>query len=248
MRVDSEQHVAMQHSEGSLHLWLVHPEILEAQSRTPDLGRLHASESARLAAMSDEKQRVAYAARHLVLRRLLAAYTGVPAADLAFHVLPGGKPVLAYGMDGPHFSISSSQGYLLAALSWDQPVGADLEAIRTDVGVRSVSQQYFSPVELGTLAAEPEAGRLMRFFQIWTRKEALLKLHGLGLNGLAQLKDPACPLNKAWIEDLQLPHGLAGSVALPRAPVCLELHHWAVPPYAQTPVPAAMAAAAMAAA
>ena len=63
-----------------------------------------------------------------------------------------------------------------------QQIGVDIERVRRIADAGSVSRAFLSPGELGRLAALPEPARLRAFYEAWTRKEALLKALGCGLN------------------------------------------------------------------
>jgi 4'-phosphopantetheinyl transferase len=66
------------------------------------------------------------------------------------------------------------------ALSPDAEVGIDVEEIR-DVEAE-VAQNHFSPAELAALEILQGEEWLRGFYRCWTRKEAILKAEGVGLN------------------------------------------------------------------
>lgn len=111
------------------------------------------------------------------LRRLLGRLVGEPARNLRFVYGANGKPELA---DGPHFNLSHSGGLAAVAICTAMPVGLDIERIRP---VEAGLQDYtFSPAECRQLDLQPDESRLREFFRYWTRKEAVLKAAGCGLD------------------------------------------------------------------
>lgn len=211
---------------GELHLWLVAPAVVEQNGEGLWAPALEAAEQKRHDLLADAGLKRAFLGRRAVLRRLLGAYCGIPASQLRLIQPQGGKPSLAPSQAGPQFSISSSAGWLLLAFSSDQAVGVDVEQWRDDVGLEAIVQRHFSLDEARSLQGLGEEQKLRSFFQIWTRKEAVLKLFGLGLDGLGTLQSGPPGPDKAWVEELHLPPGLSGSVALPRAPLDLQLRTW----------------------
>lgn len=84
-------------------------------------------------------------------------------------------------------------------------VGIDIEVVKPFEGMRDVALQNFSGKELsyvyypGIIMEE----QLMRFYEIWTRKEAFLKMIGLGLYTELTNISVTCEKNSVLIE---LPH------------------------------------------
>ncbi|AVJ27413.1 4'-phosphopantetheinyl transferase family protein [Achromobacter spanius] len=76
-------------------------------------------------------------------------------------------------------SLSHSGGHaLLATAPPGWKVGADLEATRPR-NVDGLAQWVCSQAERDLLATLPEDARLLRFYQLWTLKEAFIKAAGL---------------------------------------------------------------------
>lgn len=108
-------------------------------------------------------------------------YTGVPPERIVYSepAEPGEKPVLASG--APHFSLSHTGGHAVLAVS-PEPVGVDIEEIRSITDLGSLAARVFSAGELSKFAAVPLSRRQTAFFSCWTRKEAILKEMGTGLS------------------------------------------------------------------
>ena len=108
---------------------------------------------------------------------------GVDPAAIRYDHGVHGKPRLARDLRRLEFNLSHSQELALLAVTWDRPVGVDVESMRVmSGGVLELSETPFSDTEREALRALPPAERRTGFFRCWTRKEALIKATGEGLN------------------------------------------------------------------
>lgn len=115
------------------------------------------------------------------LRQILAQYLSLPARELRFAYGDAGKPCLVESLPRPlHFNLSHSGGLAALAVCTECPVGVDIEEIRTITD--KLAERYFSAVEVGAIAALPPEQQTVGFFRCWTRKEAVVKAVGGGLN------------------------------------------------------------------
>jgi len=81
-----------------------------------------------------------------------------------------------------HLAISHSHGRICIAASNQAAVGIDVEYLRGDRQFADVAQNCFSPSENSLLtSATTEVEMMRRYYLIWTRKEAWLKLHLMGI-------------------------------------------------------------------
>lgn len=87
-----------------------------------------------------------------------------------------GKPCIEDG----YISISHSGDWALLAVS-DKPVGIDIEKIRP-IDTKRLIKKFFCESEINCA----EDVGLEEFFDLWTRKESMLKVNGEGLSGLKQ--------------------------------------------------------------
>jgi 4'-phosphopantetheinyl transferase len=141
----------------------------------------------------DERERAArfHFARHRdrfiaargLLRCVLAAYLGQAPERIALRLGSRGKPALApqFASARLHFNVSHSQGLALIALARGREVGVDVEFMKPMAEAEQIAERFFSPREVKTLLALPEAERPAAFFACWTRKEAYIKATGEGL-------------------------------------------------------------------
>ncbi len=196
--------------------------------------------------MSTEPRRRFIASR-VVLRRVLAAYSPVPANRIDFSYGPHGKPHLAGDLAGCglHFNISHSKDRALFAIS-RSPVGIDIQAKRMIKDMDALATRYFAAGEVRALRRTPAPKRQDAFFAGWTRKEAYLKAVGggisLGLDSFEVAIEPHLDAalirsngnhDPKWvIRDLEPARGMVGAIAI-QNPNC-KLCCWQIEP-AQAP-------------
>ena len=114
----------------------------------------------------------------LLNRMQLSIRTGVPAGQLTFETGEHHKPSLA-NVPNCHFNFSHTRSCILYGIS-DQPIGVDVERIKE--APIEVMKSVFHPDEITYIQqAASEQEKVLRFFQIWTQKEALTKHNGTGL-------------------------------------------------------------------
>jgi 4'-phosphopantetheinyl transferase len=172
-----------------------------------------------------ERDRIRYCAAHTSLRSILGIVTGLPPEDIKFGTDINGKPVVQ-ATERLHFNLSHSGEWALVALSSDHAVGIDIEA-HYALEVNVVALQVLSADEHVALDALPMDERSGAFFTCWTRKEALAKGIGIGLDfpftqvSVGVTESPLFPsvprLASTWrIVDLQTPIGYSAALAGPR--------------------------------
>lgn len=119
-------------------------------------------------------------------RELLAAVLDVSPAAISFGQEVQGRPFIAGPFPRtPSFNVSHSQDVGALAISFDAPVGIDVEAIRP---IEDAEIAWaLSPAERSALGKTAAADRLETFFRFWTLKESLMK--GMGLGAALPLHD-----------------------------------------------------------
>lgn len=95
-----------------------------------------------------------------------------------------GKPFLE---NGPQFNVTHSKLAMLIAVAQKGWVGVDAEEVAPIDGLERLIRTCCAPIEVSVLFEAPYSQRLEHFYRIWTRKEALLKGVGIGLQ--ASLRD-----------------------------------------------------------
>lgn len=162
---------------------------------------------------------------HSTLRRELARKVGVAADALLFCKGPHGKPALLNHRLA--FNISRRGGLALIAVAPSGHVGVDLEQITPLIEQDAISAM-FHPAEQAHLLALPRARRRAGFFHIWTRKEAVVKVRGIGLSpGLQTFSTlgTTCDIDglRLHLHPLGVAPGFAATFATDRPGVCPRL-------------------------
>lgn len=130
----------------------------------------------RCARIRRPEQAKAAAMGHLLARCALSLSSGRAPGEIAVARLPSGKPY----SPGLHLEWSLSHTAGAAAVCVDAaPVGVDVE--RAGPVRPRVLERALSAREREYVLSAPE-GQDVRFFEVWTRKEAVVKRDGRGLS------------------------------------------------------------------
>lgn len=126
-----------------------------------------------------------YSVARGVLRRILSTLLSVAPEAVAFDYDAHGKPSLALHSGGSatlSFNVSHAGDCALIAVASGQAVGVDLERLRVIDQMDDLVRQHFTAREQRAFHALPVDQRQRAFFEVWTRKEAVLKALGVGLS------------------------------------------------------------------
>jgi len=165
-----------------IHVWAatlsVAPGILEKYATT-----LAPDEIARANKFKFDKHRNRFIAGRGALRAMLGQYLNAEPTALRFAYSPNGKPQLTEGFAGSgiHFNLAHTEDLAVMAVTRIGAIGADVEAVRPMKNVEELVARFFSPREnelFQKVSADQKPGA---FFDLWTRKEALLKATGEGI-------------------------------------------------------------------
>jgi 4'-phosphopantetheinyl transferase len=144
--------------------------------------------------------RVEFMVARSLLRILIGQCLGLAPRQVRFAQTSRGKPKLTGPESAIAFNVSHSHGMALFALSGRCEVGVDLERVRPFSDEMGLAERFFTQREAAALRAQDARGRLETFFRLWTRKEAYLKAHGLGLSfGLERVEVSHTPEDPAHI-------------------------------------------------
>ena len=109
------------------------------------------------------------------------ALAGVPDGDLTIARTEKGKPYFLNN-DSIHFSVSHSGDIFACAFS-DDAIGIDIQEYKNrpdeEERCRKIARRFFHPDEIDAL----DADTVSAFYNIWTAKEAYVKLTGQGIDG-----------------------------------------------------------------
>jgi 4'-phosphopantetheinyl transferase len=116
------------------------------------------------------------------LRHLLGRYRGCDPRELFFVAQAHGKHALA-GLAGPpmQFSVAQTEGATVLAFTGARAVGVGVQCRKQGLALSEIAAEVFSDREHADLRSAAPQDRERCFFDIWARKEALLKALGIGL-------------------------------------------------------------------
>jgi 4'-phosphopantetheinyl transferase len=209
-----------------IHVWTA--ELAPAIGHSADYRRLlSTSEMERALKFRRPEIRDQFIITRGILRTLLGHYLAIDPAAVEITYEASGKPVLA--SPGLYFNVTHSEELAAFAFTRMGKIGIDIEVVRPRVNIAGIVERYFTRGELAAFQATPLQLQEQTFFTMWTRKEALLKASGLGIQALElcevtiQPGQPARVLKlmddenceDRWLlKDLPIAQGYAAAIAL----------------------------------
>jgi 4'-phosphopantetheinyl transferase len=206
---------------GEIHVWIL--PIAELLPIDPHaVNSLSADELARGMRFRLEKHQAFFFLTRILLRKIIARYLSIIASDIEYVIQKKGKPALTN--TDLQFNLSHSGDLAVVALTRQAEIGIDIEEKKmTDY--LSIAKRFFSADEYNAIAQLSNAEGREAFYQIWTRKEALVKAVGEGISmGFNQFTVPADPViqltnyaflkKSAWyLATIHIHPGFAASIA-----------------------------------
>lgn len=120
---------------------------------------------------------------HTILRILLGKLLHCSPQDVPIEAEYGHKPVLKDNAGKTiAFNLTYSNDYVLIAIDRQYGIGVDIEKIDAGFSFEPLLNACFSEKEINYIQGGKDEEQHARFFLLWTRKEALLKKTGEGLN------------------------------------------------------------------
>lgn len=163
-----------------IHLWI---------SRNPQpcsfrrfaLSNVEEDRSSRFIRPGDREK---YICAHMVLKTVLAGYSGLRPEEIRLGAGTGGKPCLEgrRSVSFSDFNMAHSGSIILVGVASGCRVGVDVEEIREDCDISDMAARYLHTVEAAIIETlDADYGR-RAFFDLWTKKEAYSKARGEGLS------------------------------------------------------------------
>ncbi len=196
-------------------LWLLdEAAVNQAVADYQATGVLSAAERARHERLRDDSGRLHYLGGRMLVRYVLAAYTGIAPANLEFDTGPYGRPELAPNPDGLSFNLAHTSGLIAFLLTPGRLCGIALERRPAPPEVVEAVVQFLAADEQSHLQTleEDKADTAVEY---WVIKEAYLKALGAGtsrgldtftVRGLGSIEiridDPSAP-EQSWQVELQ---------------------------------------------
>lgn len=168
------------HDPAIVELWEV---LSPANDRERAANRrlLVADERARADRYRFERDRDLFVSCRAALRRVLGTVLDLPPSEVPLTTDTWGKP----RVDDADvlFNVTHAGGRGLIVVG-AQPVGVDLEPLRSIADAAAIARRFFTTAEQTAIFRDDDLDQISRrFLQCWTLKEAVLKARGVGLSG-----------------------------------------------------------------
>lgn len=183
-----------------IYLWVAD---LRCVSMDDAVSLLDTDEIQRLKQLRTEELQHDFMARRIILRQLLGAYLKISPATIQYHRSLHNKLMLKTIDDDIqpiYFNLAHSHGQALFAFTHIGSIGVDIEAVKAMDDMDAVASNFLSSQEQAIYLRLQHQSRIQAFYRSWTRKEAVVKAIGVGLNfPLSQLSlgSPARTIRKA---------------------------------------------------
>lgn len=205
---------------GKVDVWLFYLNIAQPRINQfyPLLSAEEKGRSERLVNFIHRKRMIA---AHGFMRTVLSLYLQQPAESLEFIRAEKGKPSLKRLADKPdiQFNLSHSHNLAILAIAQNQILGIDIEYRDRKHEWKKIIHRFFTDAEQAGIFSLPETQQEQAFYQVWTRKEAHMKVTGQGLHlapnhftvsvppqAAAFIKNHKQPDDRKWfMRDLSLP-------------------------------------------
>lgn len=179
----------MRESRSPTHpsLWLVNPVTAYPVLMEQYADVLSQDEQQRASRFHQALHSTRYLTARILLRLLLGHCLSIAPSEVQFDRGPFGKPMIRNAQPPVHFNLSYAEDRILIGVA-PEPVGVDVEWLSRPIQVEDLLEACFTRAEISFITADPSDLR-HRFFTLWSRKEAILKLTGVGIgNGLSDFE------------------------------------------------------------
>ena len=162
---------------GALHIWRLQLSANLHLVNTIE-SILSADELVRSGGYLQEKDRQRFVLSRVMLRTILAKYLNRSAGHIEFEISECRKPSVRSVTD-LHYNVSHAGDWVLIAIA-GSPVGIDIEHINQGLDYTQVLPVCFNSHEAHFI--QNNADSVKQFYELWTRKESLVKATGKGLD------------------------------------------------------------------
>lgn len=123
-----------------------------------------------------------YILSHGLLRHLLSLYIKSNPKNIQYSVNQFGKPFLKNDNCTLQFNMSHSKDYAAYIIALEDQVGIDIEWKDKSINIEEVSELVLSQKEISLFNKLNSKEKFPAFYDIWTKKEAIIKAIGQGLS------------------------------------------------------------------
>ncbi len=170
---------------GIIDIWLCQAESVKGCANDYFNSLLSAEERARAERFKFDQHRKRFIISHGFKRSVLANYLNIEPTSIQYKKGEKGKPSLLVDETDSQtltFNLSHTEDVTLLAVARGQEVGVDIEYRERKTDWLSIGQRFFTKAEQQALFSLSQEQQKAAFFQLWTRKEAYMKVLGSGLS------------------------------------------------------------------
>jgi 4'-phosphopantetheinyl transferase len=166
--------------DGDIHLWWIDLDRLRLIGDPASV--LSEAERSRARQFRLELERERWIRSRSGVRMILGSYVGVLPSDVVFSYTQNGKPEISnqIGLRKLHFNVSHSGQMCGLAVTHVNPIGIDVEKVRSVPEALDIARTLFSDAQYASLLATRTDQRMRMFLRVWTENEACLKALGVG--------------------------------------------------------------------
>lgn len=166
---------------GVIDVWLCRGDtVQERQEHFSTI--LSAKELARAQRFKFEIHRNRFIISHGFQRSVLAKYLNIAPASIRYQLSDKGKPSLIAAERDLTFNLSHTEDISILAVTCDTEVGIDIEYMDRKADWQAIGRRFFTAPEQQALFSLTREKQQSAFYQLWTRKEAYMKVLGSGFS------------------------------------------------------------------
>jgi 4'-phosphopantetheinyl transferase len=166
----------------TIDIWLC--ELSDIQDQNQHfLELLSTEEQSRAARFKFAIHRNRFITSHGFMRTILAKYLQIKPQQIEYKKGEQGKPSLAHPQTITlQFNLSHTEDLAILAISKESAIGIDIEHNDRKTDWQGICKRFFTTSEQDALSTLPDEQQGKAFFDLWTRKEAYMKVLGTGLS------------------------------------------------------------------
>jgi 4'-phosphopantetheinyl transferase len=168
-------------TENEIHVWVQRYKLINEDTLLLFKNILSLEEREKLRAKPTNDLKEKFIIGKGSLRYLLQYYSDIPAQYIRFNIGPYGKPSMKHPSE-LKFNISHSGEMWILGLTKNTEIGIDIELVQNSFSYSLILDMVLSENEKKFFSLLYKKEKDKTFFDIWTKKEALLKAIGVGLS------------------------------------------------------------------